>query len=133
VQQQEDTDVVKTTSFVCGGIGSDVHGAANIDFIVFFLGPNPEKLDPEQWRVTREGANVIAEYARLYREEGDGAYVLLSGHDQKFGSEQNALVRSQRRADAVRHLLIEYGVPARVVSTKACGWSRQIVVTGSDR
>ena len=93
------------------------------------LGPNLETLDPEQWRVTAEADAVIAEFASLYKQEGNGGYVLLSGHDQRVGSEQNAMLRSQRRADAVRDVLIEHGVPARVISTKACGWSRLMVLT----
>jgi hypothetical protein len=105
---------------------------ANIDFIVFFSGPNPEQLDPEQWRVTAEAVNVIAEFADAYKREGDGGLVLLSGHDQKFGSAENAMLRSQRRADAVRDVLIAHGLPARVISTKACGWARMIVPTDQD-
>lgn len=108
---------------------SGIHqAAASVDVKVFFLGGNPDRLDPEQWRVTPEGVAVIAEVARAFRAEG-GGYILLSGHDQWVGREEDALLRSQRRADAVRDLLIEYGVPSSAVSTTACGWSRPLVRT----
>ena len=97
-----------------------VPAAANKDFIVFFLGPNPEQLDSEQWRVTVEGDAVLKEAASAYREWG--GFILVSGHDQRVGSAANAMVRSQRRADAVVELLISYGVPQSALSTKACGW-----------
>lgn len=105
---------------------------ANIDFIVFFPDPNPERLDPEQWRVTSEAVNVIAEFVDAYKRVGEGGFVLLSGHDQRFGSAEDAMLRSLRRADAVRDVLIARGVPARVISTTACGWSRMIVPTEQD-
>lgn len=110
----------------CGLFGA-LAVSANQDFIVFFNGTHPERLDPEQWRVTAQGDQVIAEGAATHGKLG--GYILVVGHDQKVGAAEDALVRSQRRADAVKDALIRHGVPARAIATKACGYANPLVDT----
>jgi outer membrane protein OmpA-like peptidoglycan-associated protein len=99
---------------------------ANIDFQVFFLDANTERLDPEQWRITAEADAVISEAAAGFKADGQGCRILLAGYDQRVGREEDAIVRSLRRAEAVRDHLITKGVPAEKLAVKACGWSQQL-------
>jgi OmpA family len=113
-------------AIVLGVIGP-VPVSANQDFIVFFPGPNPERLDPEQWRVTAEGEAVVNEAAAAHKEWG--GYILLAGHDQRVGAEADALARSEKRAAAVRELLVRRGVSPHAIRIKACGFANPIVET----
>jgi OmpA-OmpF porin, OOP family len=96
-------------------------------FIVFFHGSNPERLDPVQWLVTAEADAVISEYAAVYREYG-GQVVLTAG-DQRVGTLEASIERSQRRANAVRDALVAKGVPRSKISTRPCGFVHFLVPT----
>lgn len=101
--------------------------AANAEFTVFFPGPNTDELNPSQWRLTDAAGDVVKEAAAEHKKRG--GFIVLAGHDQSVGSEANAMVRSQRRADAVKDALIKDGVSANVIRTKACGFANLMVAT----
>lgn len=53
--------------------------------------------------------------------------ILVTGHADRIGSDEYNLSLSQRRADAARTFLVEQGVDARRIETKAMGESEPVV------
>jgi outer membrane protein OmpA-like peptidoglycan-associated protein len=100
---------------------------ASTNTVVFFHGADADALDPEQWRVAAEAGGVLENAVATYRKWGES--ILLAGHDDYAGTEANAIIRSVRRAEAVKEALIARGVPASALSTKACGWTSPLVET----
>ncbi len=100
---------------------------ATKQFIVFFQGSNPERLDPVQWQVTLEADAVISEFAALYPRYG--GRVLLTAGDQWVGTLEASIERSQKRADAVRDALVAKGVPRSMIFTKPCGFALRSILT----
>ena len=96
-------------------------------FIVFFPGTNPERLDPVQWQIGPEADAVISEFAAVYPRFG--GRVQLTAADQWMGTLEASIERSQRRADAVRNALVAKGVPREAVFTRPCGFTLRLVQT----
>jgi outer membrane protein OmpA-like peptidoglycan-associated protein len=103
---------------------SAVPAASIKQFIVFFPGVDADRLSPRQWEVTSEGRSVIADFASAYKELG--GFVLLAGHDENASTFELSYARSERRAEAVKTVLVELGVPRGNIAVKACAFSRPL-------
>jgi outer membrane protein OmpA-like peptidoglycan-associated protein len=108
-------------------LGTTQPATAIRQFIVFFAEGDSQRLDPVQWLVTAEADAVISGYAAGYREFG-GQVVLTAG-DQRVGSLEASIERSQRRANAVRDALVAKGIPRSKISTRPCGFVHFLVPT----
>lgn len=76
-------------------------------------------------RVLSSGRESIEKVA-IYLKANPENPVLVEGHTDDRGPGDYNAVLSKRRADAVRQLLIEYGIEAERVSTMGYGESRPI-------
>jgi outer membrane protein OmpA-like peptidoglycan-associated protein len=90
-------------------------------FLVFF-DFNRSTLRPDATATIRQAAQVILSggYARM---------TLVTGHTDTVGSVQYNIGLSQRRADVVRGALVQLGVPANLITTRAMGKSQLLVPT----
>lgn len=57
----------------------------------------------------------------------DGKNVVIEGHTCQIGSAAYNLALSQRRAESVKHEMIEHGVPAQAVKTVGLGYEHPLV------
>jgi hypothetical protein len=99
-------------------------------FIVFFHDPNPEQLDPGQWKIGAEGDAVVSEVASLFaqRSNPDGT-LHLTAADQHIGTLEMSIERSRLRAVAVKQSLVTKGVPEQSIVIHACGFQRLMMET----
>ena len=63
--------------------------------------------------------------ARLYRDAGPEV-MIVSGHSDKSGSEYANLLLSARRAEQVKHALVDRGVPADRLQIVAIGQAEPV-------
>ncbi len=99
-------------------------------FIVFFHDPNPEQLDPGQWKIGAEGDAVISEVASLFAQRSNPDDTLhLTAADQHVGTLEMSVERSNRRAAAVKQSLVTKGVPDQSIVIHVCGFQRLMVET----
>ena len=87
-------------------------------FIVFF--------DWDKAIVTSDGAETVDKAVTAFGKLAGGVVRLMGHSDRSGGSAANARL-SQRRADAVRALLAEKGIPESVIASRAVGESRPLV------
>jgi outer membrane protein OmpA-like peptidoglycan-associated protein len=90
-------------------------------FLVFF-DFNRSNLRPDAMATIQQAAQVIM-------AGGSARMTLVTGHTDTVGSVQYNIGLSQRRADAVRGQLVQLGVPANVITTRAMGKSQLLVPT----
>jgi outer membrane protein OmpA-like peptidoglycan-associated protein len=76
-------------------------------------------------RVLPSGRDSIEKVA-IYLKSNPQNPVLIEGHTDDLGAEDYNAVLSKRRADAVRQVLIEYGIEPERISTMGYGESRPI-------
>ncbi|OUD15322.1 OmpA family protein [Thioflexithrix psekupsensis] len=74
-------------------------------------------------RVLPAGRESIEKVA-LYLKANPENPILVEGHTDDLGAEDYNAVLSKRRADAVRQVLIEYGIEPERISTMGYGESR---------
>lgn len=123
------TRLLSTTLIVLGFLATVEPAGAIKQFIVFFAAGDSERLDPVQWQVGPEGEAVIREAAAVYDNYGPGGRIVLAAGDQRVGTLEMSVERSRKRADAVRDLLVKYGVPRASVLTKPCGFELYLTET----
>jgi outer membrane protein OmpA-like peptidoglycan-associated protein len=90
-------------------------------FLVFF-DFNRSNLRPDAMATIQQAAQVVL-------AGGNARMTLVTGHTDTVGSVQYNMGLSQRRADAVRGALVQLGVPAQVITTRAMGKSQLLVPT----
>ncbi|MBW8808689.1 MAG: OmpA family protein [Lysobacter sp.] len=73
------------------------------------------------------GRAEIARIAAELRDAKDLRKVRVTGHTDTIGSEQANQALSERRAQTVRALLIDEGVPARLISAEGRGESEPVI------
>jgi outer membrane protein OmpA-like peptidoglycan-associated protein len=96
---------------------------APVSYMVFFpLGST---------QLGSQDQNTIAQAAQVYRSR-QNAKVTVTGYADTIGSPQMNMALSQRRADAVKNMLVQSGVPAASVSASAMGDTGQLVQTGDE-
>jgi outer membrane protein OmpA-like peptidoglycan-associated protein len=94
---------------------------APVSYMVFFpLGST--QLGPDD-------QSTIAQAAQVYSSRPNSK-VSVTGYADTVGSQDLNMKLSQRRADAVRDMLVRAGVPAASVSTAASGETNLLVATG---
>ena len=87
-----------------------------------FFDFNRSNLRPDAMATIQQAAQVIM-------AGGSARMTLVTGHTDTVGSVQYNIGLSQRRADAVRGQLVQLGVPANVITTRAMGKSQLLVPT----
>ncbi len=90
-------------------------------FLVFF-DFNRSNLRPDAMATIQQAAQVIL-------AGGSARMTLVTGHTDTVGSVQYNMGLSQRRADIVRGALVQLGVPANTITTRAMGKSQLLVPT----
>jgi outer membrane protein OmpA-like peptidoglycan-associated protein len=86
------------------------------DSLALFFGFNEDTLTPRSLRQLQIVAEVIRSASDKKLE--------ISGHTDDVGGEKYNQSLSERRADAVKRALVEYGVPAERIVTKGFGKSQ---------
>ena len=89
-------------------------------YMVFFV-PESDKLTPQAQAILDNAATAYASCAQ--------AQVMIAGHTDRKGSDQDNVGLSQRIASAVRKYLVAKGIPDGVITTEAFGESRPLVET----
>jgi outer membrane autotransporter protein len=92
-------------------------------FIVFF--------DFNKSDLTPEAQNVVSEAVKAANETG-AVRILITGHTDTVGSDSYNQALSQRRADAVKGLMIHEGMRAEEISTVGKSFHDPLVATGPD-
>jgi outer membrane protein OmpA-like peptidoglycan-associated protein len=90
-------------------------------FLIFF-DFNRSNLRPDAMATIQQAAQVVL-------AGGTVRMTLTTGHTDTVGSVQYNIGLSQRRADVVRNALVQLGVPASTITTRALGKSQLLVPT----
>ena len=61
----------------------------------------------------------------------DGKEVVVEGHTCQIGSAAYNLALSQRRAESVRHEMVEHGIPNQSIKTMGLGYERPLVFSNA--
>jgi outer membrane protein OmpA-like peptidoglycan-associated protein len=95
---------------------------APVSFMVFFpLGST---------KLGSDDQSAIAQAAQVYKTR-QNARVAVTGYADTVGSPATNMALSQQRADAVKGLLVNAGVPAAAITTSASGDTGLLVPTGT--
>jgi outer membrane protein OmpA-like peptidoglycan-associated protein len=83
----------------------------------------PTKVDPQGGLVTSQEKRLdeVASNFKQYLEFRPEAHLILEAHADHRGTSEYNVALSQRRADRVKSYLIEHGIPAANLETKALG------------
>jgi len=81
--------------------------------------------------VSRDDAIVLDAAAQMIRESCTGRTVVIEGHTDVSGSLEVNQRLSERRAEVVKRLLVERGVPAEQLRTEGLGESRPVTTDPS--
>ena len=104
------------------GTGTANPAQAPVSYMVFFpLGSTQLGSDDQ---------SAIAQAAEVYKTK-QNARVMVTGYADTVGSPALNMTLSQRRADAVKGLLVKAGVPAAAITTSASGDTGLLVPTGA--
>ncbi|KAF1712353.1 flagellar motor protein MotB [Pseudoxanthomonas kalamensis DSM 18571] len=76
--------------------------------------------------ITNDGRDQIAELGEKLGKDVTVQHVLVTGHTDRIGSDAANLALSQRRAETVRWLLLEAGVPADRISAVGAGETQPV-------
>jgi outer membrane protein OmpA-like peptidoglycan-associated protein len=90
-------------------------------FIVFF--------DWDRAAITPTAAAILDTAIEIRSARQAGSRVVLSGHADRSGSDEVNAALSRRRAESVRHYLVERGVEADAIEIRAFGEARPLVDT----
>ncbi len=81
--------------------------------------------------VPPDDAIVLDAVAQMIRESCTGQTVVIEGHTDVWGSVEVNQRLSERRAEVVKRLLVERGVPAEQLRTEGLGESRPVTTDPS--
>lgn len=82
--------------------------------------------------ITSQGQKAVNDLvSQIQREHSDIRSIQVIGHTDPIGSEAANAALGQSRADTVRQLMIEAGVPARTITASSVGMSQPVVETCS--
>jgi outer membrane protein OmpA-like peptidoglycan-associated protein len=90
-------------------------------YMVFF--------DWDKYNLTPEAQQIVQAAAEAARKDVY-ARIVVTGHTDTSGSAEYNEGLSQRRADAVRQALVDLGLPAEQITTRALGETSPLVPTG---
>jgi OOP family OmpA-OmpF porin len=78
--------------------------------------------------ITTQGHQAITDLVRKIRAEHSTVRsVQVTGHTDPIGSESTNMLLGQRRAETVRLLMIQAGIPARDITANSAGMSEPVV------
>ncbi len=101
--------------------GSANPDQAPVSYMVFFALGSTKLSDQDQ--------QTVAQAAQVYKTKA-GARVMVTGYADTVGSPSLNMALSQQRANVVKGLLVNGGVPADAISTAASGDTGLLVETG---
>jgi outer membrane protein OmpA-like peptidoglycan-associated protein len=90
-------------------------------YMVFF--------DFDKYDLTPEAQQIVQAAAEAARKDGY-AKLVVTGHTDTVGSDEYNEALSIRRAEAVQQALIDLGIPADQITTRALGETSPLVPTG---
>ena len=67
---------------------------------------------------------LVKEYAKYYTQTDKSATILVEGYACNIGDEQSNMILSQNRANNIKAILIECGVPEANIEVKYYGESK---------
>jgi OOP family OmpA-OmpF porin len=85
--------------------------------------------DWDKYNLTPEAQQIVQAAAEAARKDGY-ARIVVTGHTDTSGSAEYNEGLSQRRADSVREALVDLGLPAEQITTRALGETSPLVPTG---
>jgi len=94
---------------------------APVSYMVFFPLGSTKLSDQDQ--------NTVAQAAQVYKTRAN-ATVMVTGYADTVGSPSANMALSQQRANVVKGLLVNGGVPAAAIQTAASGDTGLLVDTG---
>ena len=95
---------------------------APVSYMVFFNLGSTKLSDQDQ--------NTVAQAAQVYKTK-PGARVSVTGYADTVGSPSANMALSQQRANVVKNLLVQSGVPAASITTAASGDTGLLVDTAA--
>ena len=101
--------------------GTENAPQAPVSYMVFFNLGSTKLSDQDQ--------NTVAQAAQVYKTKPN-ARVAVTGFADTVGSPSLNMALSQQRADVVKGLLVQNGVPAGSITTSASGDTGLLVETG---
>lgn len=96
--------------------------------IIFFHGGQDTELNPHQWQITPEATAVLQRVLEEYRHY-KVQYLLIIGHDENASTPELSYERSKMRAEATKRALVDLGLPADRLATKACSFDEPYETT----
>ena len=95
---------------------------------IYFATDKPRVANPDGGLLASQEQTLIslAEDFRKYLETKPDAHLTLEGHADPRGSMEYNQALSERRVERTKHFLIEHGVPAANLETKAFGEQRNL-------
>lgn len=95
---------------------------APVSYMVFFNLGSTKLSDQDQ--------NTVAQAAQVYKTKAN-ARVMVTGYADTVGSPSANMALSQQRANVVKNLLVQSGVPAAAITTAASGDTGLLVETAT--
>jgi outer membrane protein OmpA-like peptidoglycan-associated protein len=95
---------------------------APVSYMVFFNLGSTKLSDQDQ--------NTVAQAAQVYKTKAN-ARVMVTGYADTVGSPSANMALSQQRANVVKNLLVQSGVPAAAITTAASGDTGLLVETAA--
>jgi len=95
---------------------------APVSYMVFFNLGSTKLSDQDQ--------NTVAQAAQVYKTKAN-ARVTVTGYADTVGSPSANMALSQQRANVVKNLLVQSGVPAAAITTAASGDTGLLVETAA--
>ena len=77
--------------------------------------------------LTAAGQDVVRHIAAQLKQAPEGQQITVSGHTDRIGNDADNQSLSQQRAEAVRQVLIEAGIPAANIQAEGFGSTRPVV------
>jgi outer membrane protein OmpA-like peptidoglycan-associated protein len=105
------------------GTGTPNAPQAPVSYMVFFPLGSTKLSDQDQ--------NTVAQAAQVFKTK-QNARVTVTGYADTVGSPNANMALSQQRANVVKGLLVNQGVPAGAISTAASGETGLLVETGDN-
>lgn len=84
-------------------------------------------------QVLESGANILKEAVEYLKTNPDlNIRILIESHTDSTGSDEYNMNLSQKRADAAKSKLVEYGIEADKIATKAYGESNPVATNETE-
>ncbi|HXM99000.1 MAG TPA: OmpA family protein [Candidatus Dormibacteraeota bacterium] len=98
---------------------------------IYFPTARPSPANPQGGLVDSQ-ADILEKLAKdfvNYLKYKPDAHLILTGHADERGSEEYNKALTQRRVDRTKNYLVEHGVPAGLIETRAMGKEQQLTAT----